>query len=586
MAKFLLLSILVLSLSSFPALTILVPENATSPERNAACEAAKYFSLLSGDSCEHALEGEGDHSRPRVHIGKTARSREVFGLRSWEELKPDEVLYRTDDVGDLWIAGEGTRGTLYALYELLEREYDCRFFTADDELIPIPKSFSLPPIGTFVRYATPFMQRTASWQTITAGPVEFKVKTRTNARIAITDEWGGNDGILLGTHTMGELIGQEHFAKHPEWFALRDGARYPGRSGQLCLSNPEVRQEMTRAVLGFLRKHKGKERIIGLSQNDNTNYCLCEKCKSFVATHGNQTDLLIDFVNEVAESVEKEFPEIYVETLAYTYTRTPPKKVRPRPNVAIRYCTAEARSFFRLLSEQNQRIADDLLAWREVAPRMLFWNYVTDFMRFYLPHPNWDTLAADIRLFRDNGAISVFEQGAYRCGHIADMGDLRAYLTSRLLWNPDFETKDLIREFCDHYYGPGSQAVQDYIEFTSEQTRLHPEAMDGMYAKDADSWLSDEALIHIWRPLYDNAVKYAGDPKYGLHLATAALPTTMTLLERTHLLTAPAGKRLPGVKGIDPAGLVAWCTATLKAADAYEHLERNGSVTVVVTRES
>jgi hypothetical protein len=38
-------------------------------------------------------------------------------------------------------------------------------------------------------------------------------------------------------------------------------------------------------------------------------------------------------LNKVAEAVEKEFPDVLVESLAYQYTRKPPKTIKPRDNV-------------------------------------------------------------------------------------------------------------------------------------------------------------------------------------------------------------------------------------------------------------
>ena len=76
----------------------------------------------------------------------------------------------------------------------------------------------------------------------------------------------------------------------------------------------------------------------------------------------------IDFVNEVAEAVEKEFPDVLVETLAYRFTRNPPKTIWPRHNVAIRSCTIEAASFQTLETPgPNSRLHEDMIGW---APRL------------------------------------------------------------------------------------------------------------------------------------------------------------------------------------------------------------------------
>ena len=47
-------------------------------------------------------------------------------------------------------------------------------------------------------------------------------------------------------------------------------------------------------------------------------------------------------MNRIADAIAAEFPKVIVSTLAYEYSRRPPSRTRPRPNVAIRLCNIEA----------------------------------------------------------------------------------------------------------------------------------------------------------------------------------------------------------------------------------------------------
>ena len=38
-----------------------------------------------------------------------------------------------------------------------------------------------------------------------------------------------------------------------------------------------------------------------------------------------------------------------------------------------------------------------------------------------------------------------------------EFGELRAWMIARLLWDPTLDGEDLLREFCDGYYGDASQ---------------------------------------------------------------------------------------------------------------------------------
>ncbi len=561
------------------AYQVVLAPNAIIPEQNAAKEVSKYLPLLSEEPLEMTIvEKATEH--PAIHVGKSDEALQVFGLNAWSALKPDEVLYKTTDDGDLWIAGEGTRGTLYAVYELLEEEYGVRFLTADDEYLPKQPRIALPPIGTDHRYAPPFIGRATGYDLLSKSGDAFAVKRRNNFFCGISSDWGGTDGIIGFVHTMDRLIPESNFAAHPEWFAMtQSGNRAAGPASQLCLSNKEMRQELIKNTLKWLQEDGGKSHFISVSQNDNNAFCQCENCKAFIAQHGNQTDLLMDCINEVADAVKDEFPNIYVDTLAYTETRQPPKTIRPRDNVAIRYCTIEARSFFPLESQQNQALAQELQAWKQMAKKMLIWNYVTDFTKYYLPHPNWHTMPQDIRLFRECHAINIFQQGAWNHGMKAsDLAELRVYLLSSLLWNPDLNDLALVREFCDLHYGPAAQYVYDYLNSTTALALAHPEAKDNCYANNTESWISDQELATLWRRVFQGVITTEEDPVYGPCMAIAALPITMALLERQELLLAKPEKRLPALRDVDTAKLFEYCKRTLAATKATG-LSENNSIT-------
>ncbi|MGN0866985.1 MAG: DUF4838 domain-containing protein [Oligosphaeraceae bacterium] len=586
MPRFLVLLALSLSFTLAAELRILLPASPGAPEKTAAEQLAKYLPLLSGEPLQVSILSEDDPAAQEaspaetIYLGRTERALAALDVPSWDSLQPDEILYRVDDKGTLWIAGEGTRGTLYAVFEVLEREYGARFFTADCEYLPRTRGvLALPAPGTAYRYAPPFISRVAYYHTILAGKPDFIVKMRNNFW-TIPEEWGGNDNIIGFVHTMERFIPDSHFAEHPEWFSYRDGFRDAGSMSQLCLTNQEMRQELIRRVLEELRKDGGKSHFISVSQNDNQRYCLCPECTAFVEAHGNQTDLLLDCVNQVAEAVEKEFPKVYVDTLAYNYTRQPPKTVRPRKNVAIRYCTIEARSFFPLESPQNQNLYQEMQEWKQVAEKMLIWNYVTDFIRYYLPHPNWHTLAQDTRLFRDCNAINVFQQGAYNaCGPAADLGDLRAYLLSRLLWNPDADDQALVEEFCRHFYGPATPYVKTYLDGVTALAQFHPEAQDNCYPDNTRSWMSDEDLASLWEQVYAGVRALAEDPVYGPRMEMAALPITMDLLDRQELLLPSPEERLAPLRDVDPVALCDWCRKVMQRG-GVEFLNENHTLSV------
>ena len=101
-----------------------------------------------------------------------------------------------------------------------------------------------------------------------------------------------------------------------------------------------MRRELVRNALALLRRSPGAG-MISISQNDCQGNCRCEKCKAIEEEEGAPSGLMIRFVNAVAEQIEKESPNVLVETLAYQYTRKPPRHARPRGNVVVRLCSIE-----------------------------------------------------------------------------------------------------------------------------------------------------------------------------------------------------------------------------------------------------
>ena len=49
------------------------------------------------------------------------------------------------------------------------------------------------------------------------------------------------------------------------------------------------------------------------------------ECKKIIEDEGSPSGLYLDFVNRVAEIVEKKHPDKYISTLAYGFTVKPPK---------------------------------------------------------------------------------------------------------------------------------------------------------------------------------------------------------------------------------------------------------------------
>ena len=104
----------------------------------------------------------------------------------------------------------------------------------------------------------------------------------------------------------------------------------------------------------------------------------------------------------IAEDIEHDFPKVRIDTLAYQYTRKPPKTLRPRRNVIVRLCSIEccfAHPLETCSSPENARFRADITAWQPVAPTLYVWDYTPNFAHYQQPFPNFDALQPNVRNF-------------------------------------------------------------------------------------------------------------------------------------------------------------------------------------------
>ncbi|MCL2743496.1 MAG: DUF4838 domain-containing protein, partial [Planctomycetaceae bacterium] len=355
--------------------------------------------------------------------------------------------------------GHPQRGTLYAVYSFLEDAVGVRWWTSTESFIPKKPTLEIPVQN--VEYAPKLIYRWAYYKDANSNGV-FASRMKCNGQ-TISAEYGGNHTFQYFVHSFFPLIPPaKYFEKHPEWYSEINGQRKHEHT-QLCLTNDEMRAELTKNALESLRKNP-KAGFISISQNDWAGYCTCAKCKAIDDEEGSHAGTLIRFVNKVAEDIEKEFPNVWVETLAYQYTRKPPKLVKPRKNVVIRLCTIEC-SFVQPLGtgDQNKTMREDMEGWSKIADNLFVWDYTVNFSAYMLPHPNHRVLAPNVRFFVDNNTIGLFEQGDSYCS-AGDFVRLKNWVLSKLMWNPSLDENKLFDEFLMGYYGPVfGPAIKKYL---------------------------------------------------------------------------------------------------------------------------
>jgi len=446
---------------------VLIDREATAPEKNAAKELAQTLQQITGAA--FAVK-EIDSAAPArsivVGLGRAAKT--LFPEIPFEQLGSEELIMKLK--GDhLLLAGGRPRGTLYAVSRFLQDSCGVRWWTPWASRIPHSPNLGVETLE--VRAKPAFELRDPYWYP--AFDAQWAVRNLANGQSGnIPPELGDCVRYNGFVHTFYPLVPPEkHFQDHPEWFSLLKGRRSTDRS-QLCLTNPKLRDFTVERVKEWLRQSP-EASIISVSQNDCYGACECVDCKPLDDAEGSHSGTMLAFVNHVAEKIEPEFPHVAIDTLAYQYTRKPPRTLRPRPNVIVRLCSIECNFREPLDHPSNAAFAQDILGWSKISQRLYIWDYVTDFAHYVQPHPNWFTLGPNLRFFQEHSVRGVFEEGAYQ-SHGSEMSELRAWVLAQLLWNPKQDDRALINEFLEGYYGPGAAPhLRAYLDLLHEASRGH-----------------------------------------------------------------------------------------------------------------
>jgi len=487
---------------------IVVAEDASPSERYAAEEFQTFFSQASG--IKPAIVSKIDRQDYHIFIGPGALMEASDIGFSTAKFGPEDLRIRISS-NNIAIAGGRPRGTLYGVYTFLEDYVGVRFLAPDDTYVPKLTSDRL--VGPVDRFYHPPLSFRWSYYYETNADAVFAARQRCNA-LSDDPKLGGRTPISVINHTFNVYMPSNRYGKdHPEYYSLVKGKRLaPFKEDsfktQLCLTNPDVLKIVTKAVLDKISAHPERKNI-SVSQNDNYNYCQCEKCMAINKREGSPMGSLLTFVNSVADEVSKKYPDVYVGTLAYQYSRKAPKYLKPRPNVQIQLCSIECCMLHPIddpKCPQNRAFCRDLAEWSKICSNISIWNYNTNFSNYQLPCPNLRVIEPNIRYFVANNAKGIFMQAVYTTP-AGEFSDLRNYITGKLLWDPNLSYEQLLKEFLMLHYGKAAEPIGRYINFVHDYT-----SKAGVHANcfgPARKFAIDEKVVRMGLETFRQAMELA-----------------------------------------------------------------------------
>jgi hypothetical protein len=491
--------------------TIVVPDTAKDSEKWAAQELQRMLKEVSG--AEFPIQNQADGKA--IRIAPVVKEQMISGFVVSSDFAGDDSFTYANSGASIIVRGKGDRGAMYGVMSFLERELGVRFYTPKVTVAPKKTKYSFVSLN---HHEEPGVRVRNDFYYEAFDPI-WAAHNRVNGTMGMREQPGGLEGYW-GVHTFFPLMPpEEFFATHPEYYSLIDGKRQYERA-QLCLTNPDVLRIITERIAAKMRELPDYL-IYDVSQNDWANPCQCDNCQAIAKEQGSESGVMIWFVNQVADAVKAEFPNKFIGTLAYQYTRKPPKDIKPRENVVVRLCSIEccfAHDFHSC--PENKSFVEDTENWAKLAPHIYVWDYVVNFSHYVMPYPNFRVLQPNIQFFRDHNAIGIMEQAAYQ-SRGGEFAELRAYVIAKLLWNPEANVPEIVDDFMHGYYGRAGQFVKAYFDLL--HGRITPDTHIGLGLSPNDPLFSDD-FIRDAKALFDQAEVVADSEEVRQRVEMARLP--------------------------------------------------------------
>lgn len=494
-----------------PLATIVVNSGGAIPaEKTAAKELADYLKKITG--AEFATVEEKDfQGGPAIYLGWTAFAKKNGA--DFSTFGDEESLVKTHE-NSLIVGGGRQRGTLYGVYDLLEKDLSVRWFTPWIENVPGKVSLALPTLDRRFkpayeyRYNNAFSGAYPELPEVTLPPglpapgpmhaVRWLARNRFNVGLKYITSWGKGGtwvespeeygGQVVTKHPVSHsfhdfIPDEKYFKTNPEFFSLYEGKRVPSENTgtghfHLCLGNPELPKEFSKNVIEWIKTNPDAYYAAVVPNDASRPMCECKECEKIalqymppgtVRDNQHEAGLILQFVNKVAEIVCKEFPNQRILTLSYNFSSAPPIGITAHPNVIVRICGGNMASGGQI--NPNVPIGKKDLerydGWEKVSKRLWVWDYQCGMV------PAIDNfkpmLWAMDRMFKDfakkGGYTGMFIEAEWNCPPVVpDQYELNTWLSAKLMCDPGVNIEPLIREFLNGVYGKAAPMMIALLE--------------------------------------------------------------------------------------------------------------------------
>ncbi|MDA0836540.1 MAG: DUF4838 domain-containing protein [Planctomycetota bacterium] len=491
---------------------ILLPVDSTETERFAATELQRYVKMATG--CKLKFAQEQKTAEVNFHVGKTVLGLPLIeGFASDTGKGTDSFRIRIAD-SEVILAGGGDRGTLYSVYQFLEK-FGCRWFMPGDLGEVVPRHERVEMDATDEIHVPDFILREIDMSTQNPEQmdslIDWAVKNRLNRMYGLRDyhlrvlpeeqrnAWSKRGGYVkwqrLCHNFQWFVPSSKYFETNSEYFALYNGRRIPmgtqanptKAGGNLCTTHPDVVRLTTDYAIDWFNQNP-LGTVVPLNPNDGAvKWCECERCrqlggKNFVpGSRGSMTRRMVTFANEVARLVRPIHPDRLLSILAYSNYIEPVPEMTLEPNLMVTYCYHGCYAHGPGQCDLNEEPRRQFEQWAKSAPgRLGLWEYflignldAADDAAALLPLAS--RARDSIRYFKSKGAQYYFAQSSQKYQRA---NPFIFYSIARLLWKTDTDYEDLLKAYCQQMYGKAGDEVAvmfQNLERSLNTAEWHPQ---------------------------------------------------------------------------------------------------------------
>ena len=420
-------------------------------------------------------------------------------------LTGEPSLYGTDGFtlsvtnGNLIIEAAAKRGSMYAVYALLEDYFGYRFYGYDDyELLrdsasDIPEGTEdtqIPTVNYRCNCIDPF-----SDSYVYSSDIKRKLSGCTSHPSMQNEKYGyGICRLFANAHSFDVFIPEVEYYKaieDPDYLETltEEEIEAASRGITRCLSNEVSFELCLKNMRNLLDSRIAAGGVIGnditeisCSYSAYEKICTCRACNKVMNAEKSASGILVRFVNRIDNALRAEYPGITVITNGYGTWRKPPQVSVLNPEVILLYCWGGCTAHNIGSGDCSGRVINGDLGsntveenyfyqWQEHCSRMYIWYYPTNIYYLLCPQPNFFKIYNDFRFFTSHGVEGFYVVGTTG----SSFEDLDAYLICDLMWDTQMSREEFDRrtkEYLRFYYGYGWIYIYEYMQMLCEAGSL------------------------------------------------------------------------------------------------------------------